>query len=147
MAPARCRRETISASAVATFSFKNGVPPVSRTPATSQLSFSATGTPWSGPTASPVVTARSTSLAAASAASRHDGEVGIQSRVERLDAVEAGLNEFYRRELAGPNQADNISNAQPREISDGHMEQPALSSLNLGVDEGDDSLKGLFGGW
>ena len=78
---------------------------------------------------------------------RHDSEIGIQSRVERLDAVEAGLNEFYRRELARPNQADNVSNAQPREISDGHMEQPTLSSLKLGVDEFDDFLKGLCGSW
>ena len=78
---------------------------------------------------------------------RQDGEIDIQRRIERLDAVEAGLNEFYRRELARPNQTDNIRNAQPREISDGHMEQPTLSSLKLGVDEFDDFLKGLCGSW
>ena len=52
---------------------------------------------------------------------RRDGEIGIQSRVERFDTVEVGLNELYRRELAGPNQTDNIRDAQLREIRGGHL--------------------------
>src|SRR5688572_22048194 len=71
MAPAARRRRTTVASSAATWSLRMSDPPVVRTPRASKRSLSAMGTPCSGASGPPAVTAVSAARAASRAASPH----------------------------------------------------------------------------
>ena len=74
MAPAPFSRSTTTASSSGTWSAKRLEPPVVRTRRVKSVSLTETGTPWSGPRDSPVITATS----AATAASRASSSVTVQ---------------------------------------------------------------------
>ena len=69
IAPAAFRRATETASRAGTFAAKISEPMVVRTPAVATRSLTENGTPCSGPSASPAITAASAACAAARAAS------------------------------------------------------------------------------
>ena len=79
-------------------------------------SLSDSGTPCSGPSGSPFMTAISASRAAARAWSAVDQAEGVQPRVERLDAGEQRRGELDGRELLVTDEGGELESGSPGEI-------------------------------
>ncbi len=119
MAPAALRRATAIASSSGTWSAKSREPPVVGSPRVKRTSLIETGTPWSGPSGSPFVTAISASRAAArarSAATRQKAlRVGLIASIRDRTASAISTGESFFARMRSP-----ISRAD-RQISINHL--------------------------
>ena len=106
-APAARRRRVTSASSVGMLAASVLLPAVVRTPAASILSLRPMGMPCSGPRQWPAACSLSSALRLRQRLFAHHRDPGVDLRIERLDAVEAGLRQFDRRDSCGRAEASS----------------------------------------
>ena len=132
-APASRSRRTGTASSPGTWSAKITEPMVVRTPLVNSRSLTENGTPWSGPSRSPAITAVSAAARRVPRLVRGHGDERVHRRLEGLDPTEHRVHRLDGRDLLGADLAGEGQRVGPMNVARRHRGARSVSSTAANV--------------